>query len=483
MSESSLPAHVENLVYSVVDHESIVAITDKRGIIVHANDRFCEISGYNRGELLGKNHRILKSGMHQPEFYRILWTTILSGNTWHGEICNKAKDGHLYWVDTTITPLRVEGLITHFLALRTDISSRKQIEETLRETYQRQENERRMAALGNLADGVLHDLNNILTGMLGMAAEGDSELRSAMLQRALNQMVKLTRMLRDYSTGRPTDPSRFPINPLLLCVISLVRFHKAAPRTLRIETDLEQSARTELLGLEAQVFEILLNLGVNAVEALARNEAPVLRISTRIENNAVLVRLSDNGPGVPAALRQGLFESRSSEKGPGRGLGLAVARRLALELKGDLRLDPPAEEGGASFTLRLPTVQPAATPSNVILACDDDAVVRRMIQNTACRLGLKVEFSPNFDALLDRSRTLGSPAAAILIDSCNEDPEKGDVAELRRVSPEVPLILVSAKQASRGSMLTPLGPIYSLPKPFDLADLLDTLKQSLQRKA
>jgi len=492
MSElPQLPTQIESLVYNVVDHESIVAITDKRGLIVYANDRFCEISGYNRGELLGRNHRILKSGIHQPEFYRVLWATILSGHTWHGEICNKAKDGHLYWVDTTISPLRVEGLITHFLALRTDISNRKLMEESLRETHQRQETERRMAALGNLADGVLHDLNNILTGMLGLTAEVNSEVRNGMLQRALDQMVKLTRMLRDYSTGRPTDPSRFPVNPLILCVISLVRFHKAAPRMLRIETDLDASANTELVGLEAQVFEILLNLGVNAAEAVSRVKAPLVRFETSLEDGYVCIRIHDNGSGIPAKLREDLFESHGSVKGPGRGVGLSVARRLAHSLQGELTLESPeGGESGTCFKLRLP-VAPAKectqaqslqqTTVTTILACDDDAVVRRMIQNSATRIGLKAEFPPTLDEIIERSRVLGTATAAILIDSCNEESENGDIARLRRASPEVPLVLVSAKQTVRGYFDTQWGSIHRLPKPFDLTDLTETLQKVLKK--
>lgn len=90
-----------------LDQHAIVAITNLSGDIIFVNNKLCEITGYKEEEILNKNHRILNSGYHKPEFFKQMFDTIMSGKTWHGEICNKAKDGHLYWVDTTITPLLI----------------------------------------------------------------------------------------------------------------------------------------------------------------------------------------------------------------------------------------------------------------------------------------------------------------------------------------------------------------------------------------
>ena len=114
-----------------IDQHAIVAVTNVQGVITYANDRFCEISGYSRAELIGQTHRLLKSGAHPPGFFEDMWRTIGSGSVWHGTICNRTKTGDLYWVESTIVPLiGADNKPAGYLALRTDVTGLKLSEES-----------------------------------------------------------------------------------------------------------------------------------------------------------------------------------------------------------------------------------------------------------------------------------------------------------------------------------------------------------------
>ncbi len=165
-----------------LDATAIVAITDCQGLITYANDKFCQISKYSLSEIIGKDHKIINSGYHPKSFFQEMWSTIQSGKVWKGEVKNKAKDGSYYWVDTTIVPLLNEsGRPIEYLAIRLDITERKQTEEALqrsqdelREKTQHLEQviselkttqaqlvqTEKMSSLGQLIAGIAHEINN-----------------------------------------------------------------------------------------------------------------------------------------------------------------------------------------------------------------------------------------------------------------------------------------------------------------------------------
>ncbi len=486
-----LPAGIEGMVHRAVDQESIVAITDKKGVIVYANDRFCEISGYCRSELIGQNHRLLKSGQHPPEFYQALWGSILSGRVWRGEICNRAKDGHLYYVDTVISPLRSEGLITHFIALRTDITARKEIEVALIDQRKREEDDRRMASLGRMAHGFLHDLNNILTGVIGLATEMGSVERDVLLHDAIGRMVQLTRTLRDYSTGRPALPEPFLLNPLLRCACSLVRHRKGVPAGMVIDEQIDTTQGVEVIGNEGQVFEVVLNLIVNAMEAASASVKPRIVMRSEMVGVNVGLHVEDNGCGVPASLAASIFEPFTSTKGEGRGIGLSVSRSIAVAHRGDLRLEREGGDGeGACFELILPArieknnkaegQVVSLGPKRVVLLSEDEAEVCRVITRDASQVGLTVMNAGDTADLLALASQMKEVLAAAIIDSCEIDSEQGAVACLRRMVPDLPIILISARLTRHGKSDTLWGEVENIPKPFDSAVLIKALLATLK---
>ncbi len=129
----SLNKEITDLKFAL-DESSIIAITDQTGKILEVNRKFCEVSKYSKEEAIGQNHRILNSGYHPKEFFRNMWKTIGSGKVWRGEIQNRAKDGSLYWVHTTIVPfLNEKGKPYRYIALRVDITEQKQLESALQQ--------------------------------------------------------------------------------------------------------------------------------------------------------------------------------------------------------------------------------------------------------------------------------------------------------------------------------------------------------------
>lgn len=135
---------------AVLDRHAIVSVTGCDGNIVYVNELFCEVSGYSREELLGQNHRILKSGVHPQDFYDRLWSDLIKGESWHGELCNRRKDGSMYWVASTIVPFSDEaGLPTQYISIRTNITALKQTQEALGVAESRYLEAQRIARLGH----------------------------------------------------------------------------------------------------------------------------------------------------------------------------------------------------------------------------------------------------------------------------------------------------------------------------------------------
>ncbi len=133
-----------------LDDHVIVAVTDPKGIITYANSQFCRISQYSKEELVGRTHRVINSGYHPASFWKAVWDTVKGGESWKGQVCNRAKDGSLYWVQTTIHPIiGKDGKIEQYVAFRTDISSQKQVENKLRNSQMHLQEASRVAKVGS----------------------------------------------------------------------------------------------------------------------------------------------------------------------------------------------------------------------------------------------------------------------------------------------------------------------------------------------
>jgi PAS domain S-box-containing protein len=338
---------LEQIRYAL-DQSAIVAITNQRGIITYVNDKFCEISKYSREELLGQDHRLVNSGYHPKEFIRNLWQTIARGKVWRGELRNRAKDGTIYWVDTTIVPLlNDQGKPVQYLAIRSDITQRKLFEEQL--TAQSA-----LAQLGQLAAVVAHEVRNPLAGVKGSLQvlrsrpgvdAGDKQVIEAMISRLDALNGKVEDILR---FARPRSPVFEAVEVRTAIVDASASAEAAADGScagIRVpETNAVVRADREMLRA------ILLNLLMNACQSGSREPAEVIVSPDR---EAWQIDIADRGTGFGDTDPEHLFQAFHTTKKSGTGLGLAIVRRLASLQGGTVRLlHRPG--GGAIARVTLP---------------------------------------------------------------------------------------------------------------------------------
>ena len=344
---------LEQIRYAL-DQAAIVAITDQRGIITYANDKFCEISGYSRGELIGQDHRIINSSYHPKEFIRGLWRAIANGQVWRGELRNRAKDGSIYWVDTTIVPLlNADGKPRQYLAIRSDITQRKVMEQQLAD-------QAALAQLGEFAAVVAHEVRNPLAGVKGSlqvlqsrpaTAADDRRIIEAMITRLDTLNAKVEDILR---FARPRSPKIERID-VRSVAIDAIASAEAATKASSVGIDIPETTAMVLADRE-MLRSVLLNLLMNACQS---GTAEPVQLDIGVEERTCRIDVLDRGSGFGAADPEQLFQTFHTTKKSGTGLGLSIVRRL-ISLQNGAVVLMPRDGGGAIARVTLPAAPPDA---------------------------------------------------------------------------------------------------------------------------
>jgi two-component system CheB/CheR fusion protein len=342
-----------------LDQAAIVATTDTKGVITYVNDKFCEISKYSREELIGQDHRIINSAYHHKDFIRNLWVTIANGHIWRGEIRNRAKDGSIYWVDTTIVPfLDGRGKPFQYTAIRYEITERKRTEELLRE-------QEALARLGQMAAVVAHEVKNPIAGIrgalqvIGARMPGESRDRS-IIGDIIGRLDALNGVVQDLLVfARPRELRTGPVDlrALVMSTADLMA-RDPAMRGLRVTvTGPEAIAQ----GDREQLQLLFHNILTNAAQAMGGSGS--VDVDMRPSAGGWTIAVADHGPGMPPEVREKAFEAFFTTKHRGTGLGLPTARRIVEAHGGRIEIDTPAG-GGTVVSISLPSAGDVSVPGD-----------------------------------------------------------------------------------------------------------------------
>ncbi len=353
-----------------IDRNSIVSITNEKGIITSANENFCKISGYSKEELIGKPHNIVRHPDEDPSVFKELWATIQAKKPWSGRLKNLAKDGHTYYVDTTISPLlNIDGSIKEYLAIRHDITqimqTHNQLNDELNEKDALISMQSRQAAMGEMLSMITHQWKQPLSTMSAISnrMQMDIALEKIDVQnlekyaKTIEEQVQyLSQTIDDFknflkpSTGKELTKVSDVIENTMKLMERLIQ-----DKQIDVVMNLESTSMIETYPRE--LVQVLIKLIKNAADAFEQRTAENKSISIETKENEkhVTIEVQDNAGGIPPELLEKIFEPyfTTKDKSKGTGLGLHICKSIMQEhMNGDITVSNTPN--GARFILQLP---------------------------------------------------------------------------------------------------------------------------------
>lgn len=401
-----------------------VVITDRTGRIQFVNQAFTNVTGYAGHEVLGRTLQILRSGTHDDAFYRNLWDTILAGLVWQGQIVNRRKDGSLYTEEMTITPVRdPAGAVTHFVAIKTDITERLRAEAERQRQRDLAFQREKLAHMGQMLAGVAHELNNPLAVVLGQAEllerkapDAATARRAATIKAAAERSARIIKTFLSIARQQPQKMDVVSFNMVVRDTVEMLAY-QLRTEDIRLVLDLAKDLPL-LVGDPHLLQQVILNLMTNAVHAMKLVTRPrCLTLATatdRPRNTRVVFTMQDTGPGIPPAVLGRLFEPfvTTQPVGEGTGLGLSICRRLVEAHGGTLQLASTGDEGTV-FRIELPVPAESAsespapveaswggTPGLRALVIDDEPEIVELVSELLTGGGYAVVSAPHGAAAL-----------------------------------------------------------------------------------
>jgi two-component system, NtrC family, sensor kinase len=477
-----------------------IILTDRSGKIEYVNRQFTQVCGYQAEEVIGCSPNLFKAGKTRPEVYQSLWSTISSGRVWTGDLQNRQKNGDLYWVHSTISPIRNSaGAISHFMAYMENMTERKQLEEQLRQAQ-------KMEAIGHLAGGVAHDFNNILTVILGFgqllnySLESEDPNRGHLKQMldAADRATHLTSSLLAFSRKQVMMLELVELNDLTRRLTKFLA--RIIGEDVTLQTDFGNYS-LPVLADGGQIEQVLMNLATNARDAMPGGGE--LRIKTRsVELDEEFYRqhgygspgryaritIADTGSGMDAEILDKIFEPFFTTKASGRGtgLGLSIVYGIIKQHGGYITIQS-ACGAGTTFSIYLPLSEdaqteasgaalPAATQGGreTILVAEDDPMVRHLVDSVLQSYGYQVLLAENGEEAIELFEAHGERIGLALLDVVMPRMNGRQVCEaLRERSPRLKVLFLTGYTADllkdRGILLEGVELLHKPAQPDVLA--------------
>ena len=351
MTDIQKQLSIQQNLRNALDESSIVSIIDKNGKITYANDKFCKVSKYSKEELIGKRQDILRSTkIHPPSFYADLWSVISKGKIWHGEICNTAKDGTLFWNNVTVIPfLDKDGKISEYVSVRNDITEQKNLTQKLIHAE-------RFSAIGELSSRMSHDIRNPLSIIQNEfeLLKRKNILDEKQIERVSSSINRITHQLNDvldYLRDTPLESKKFNLSNLLSKVLA----SSDIPSGVKIKIPDDEIF---MIGDESKMNVVLINLIYNAVQAVGDDGE--IDVSISKTNTEVIIKVTDSGPGITIKPLEKIFDPLITSKQKGTGLGLASVKNIITQHNGTISVS----NNPTTFIIKIPQSEENDNSSN-----------------------------------------------------------------------------------------------------------------------
>ncbi|MEW6266045.1 MAG: response regulator [Thermodesulfobacteriota bacterium] len=488
-----------------------VSILDLNRRIYYVNPAFERMTGYCLDEVAGREPGFLITEAQTPAFYDSIWTTLDQGRVWSGGMTNQRKDGVLYQVKVTASPVKdANGRVIDYVFVGRDVTTEKALEAQLRQTQ-------KMQAIGTLAGGIAHDFNNILNSIIGYTEVALLDLPPDCPTRDdLNQVLsagtraaELVKQILLISRRREQELGPMEVDPIVKEALKLLQ--AALPATIEIRQDLKPHLGP-ILGDPTQLHQIIMNLCTNAKHAM-QEKGGVLEIGLeqiRFYQDELLLKpelkpgdylrlsVSDTGHGIPLAIRDRIFEPyfTTKEAGEGTGLGLAVVNGIVKNLGGTITVYSEVNQGTV-FHVYFPVYHWDKTPEaeaivattatrgeGRIMAIDDEENLIAVYEKALTRLGYGVESYTSSLEALEAFQAAPHHYDLVLTDQTMPKMIGLELArQIKLIRPDIPIILATGfVSEATEEQARLIGIEQVLPKPMKMAKLSETIKSVLERK-